>query len=363
VKLAEHPNAHLEIAFAMSHIAARDAERLLEDAARRAEDRSDPAGAALARGLAAQMRLWTGEGSMDDAEALGVAALPLLEKEQDHAGLAQMWFALAFGAYNYGDRAEQILHAAEMARSYETLIGRPHHRSDGLRAMALMFGPRPVGEALAILDAFDSTVRVDLARACLLAMSDRIDDARTLARAAAEHARELGQPAQPDIPEIESLSGNHEAAAQLLGAWLDWERERGITGNVAHTVAWRAREFALAGWYEEAVQCAAQACEHSNSPPVAQALWRQATALVNASRGEHVDAEELAREALTFVHETDSPGEQADAYCDLAEVLEAAGRRDEAIAAWQEALDRYEHKGIVPLARRVRERLASLEPV
>ena len=62
VKLAEQPDVHLEIAFAMSHIAARDAERLLEDAARRAEDRADAAGAALARGLAAQMRLWTGRG-------------------------------------------------------------------------------------------------------------------------------------------------------------------------------------------------------------------------------------------------------------------------------------------------------------
>ena len=44
-------------------------------------------------------------------------------------------------------------------------------------------------------------------------------------------------------------------------------------------------------------------------------------------------------------------------------MLEAAGRRDEAIAAWHEALDRYERKGVIPLARRVRERLASLEPV
>jgi hypothetical protein len=45
------------------------------------------------------------------------------------------------------------------------------------------------------------------------------------------------------------------------------------------------------------------------------------------------------------------------------EVLEAAGRRKDALAAWQEALDRYDRKGIVPLARGVRERLASLEPV
>ena len=84
---------------------------------------------------------------------------------------------------------------------------------------------------------------------------------------------------------------------------------------------------------------------------------------MHAHRGEHVGAERLAREALVHIQKTDLPLYQGDAYSDLAEVLEAAGRRGEAIAAWREALDRYERKGIVPLARRVRERLAALEPV
>jgi hypothetical protein len=53
---------------------------------------------------------------------------------------------------------------------------------------------------------------------------------------------------------------------------------------------------------------------------------------------------------------------QGEAYGDLAEVLAAAGRRDEATAAWMEALDRYERKGVVPLIRRVRERLAAIQP-
>jgi class 3 adenylate cyclase/tetratricopeptide (TPR) repeat protein len=363
VRLVEQPDIHLEVAFAMSHVAARDAERLLEEVAGRADDRADAAGAALARGLAAQMRLWTGRGSIDDAETLGLAALPLLEEEQDHAGLAQMWFALASGVYNHSDRAERILHAGEMARSYETLIGRPHQRSDSLRAMAHMLGPRPVAESLAALAAFDAAPRVDLARAILLAMSGRVDDSRTLARAAAEQARELGQPLPEFVPEIESLSGNHDAAAELLTAWLDWDAEHGLTGNTALTLAWRSRELALAGRYEEADECAAQALEHrTNNSPSVEALWRQAVALVHAHRGEHLRAERLAREALLHVQKTDLPMYQGDAYSDLAEVLEVAGRREEAIAAWHEALERYEQKGIVPLARRVRERLAANHP-
>lgn len=54
--------------------------------------------------------------------------------------------------------------------------------------------------------------------------------------------------------------------------------------------------------------------------------------------------------------------QQGNALFDLAEVLEAAGRRDEAAAALREALDRYERKPIIPLVRRTCERLAALEP-
>jgi class 3 adenylate cyclase/tetratricopeptide (TPR) repeat protein len=362
VKLVEQPDVHLAIAFAMSHIAARDAERLLEEEAQRADARADAAGAGLAHGLAAQMRLWTGQGSVDDAEALGLAALPLLEERQDHAGLAQMWFGLAFGAYNFGDRFEQVLQAAEMARSYETLAGTPHTRTDGLRAWALVDGPRPLDEVLAEIDALDSRVRFGAGYATLLFMLDRIEEGRVHLRTAVERTDAMGGSVAWEVAEIESLCGNHDAAVEAMARAFDWERERGLSGNAAYSLAWMSRELALAGRYDEAEQCVARAKEHPAHSPIAVAHWLQSGALVHAYRGEPAEAERLAREALAKAHETDSPRYQADAYCDLAEVLEVAGRRDEALAAWQEALDRYEHKGIVPLARRVRERLAALEP-
>jgi uncharacterized protein HemY len=53
---------------------------------------------------------------------------------------------------------------------------------------------------------------------------------------------------------------------------------------------------------------------------------------------------------------------QGDTYAVLAEVLDFAGRTDEAAAALREALDRYERKQMIPLARRVHERLAGLQP-
>jgi tetratricopeptide (TPR) repeat protein len=92
-----------------------------------------------------------------------------------------------------------------------------------------------------------------------------------------------------------------------------------------------------------------------------QMFWRQAQALVHAHRGEHAQAEHLAREAVEIGEHTDALEFQGHALYDLAQVLEAAGRPDEAIAAWRQALDRYQRKQVIPLARRTRERLAALQ--
>ena len=364
VRLVEQPDVHLAVAFAVSHSRARDAEPLLEEAARRADADGDAAGAALARTLAGVMGLWLGEVSSDEAEQLGLVALPLLEAKQDHAGLAEVWYALGLGTYNHDCRFEQVVHATEMARSYEALVGRPHHRSNGLCAMGLLYGPRPVGEALDRVEALDSTFRIDLIRAQLLLMSDRIEEARALARAAERHARELGEEALShahlDISEMESVAGNHEAAAERLQVWCNWCAEQELVAGISSYAAQLARELCLVGRYDEAEQSIARARELDDDAWLAQATWRQAAALLSAHRGEHTAAERLAREALSHLHGTDSTKFHGDAHCDLAVVLEAAGRRDEAVDAWRGALDRYERKGVLPLVRRVRERLGAM---
>ena len=52
---------------------------------------------------------------------------------------------------------------------------------------------------------------------------------------------------------------------------------------------------------------------------------------------------------------------QGDALCDLAEVLRAAGRSDEAAAALAQALERYERKHNLAQAAQVRDRLAEFK--
>ena len=94
-----------------------------------------------------------------------------------------------------------------------------------------------------------------------------------------------------------------------------------------------------------------------------QPLWRQVKALVYARRGRHADAEALARTAVGIIERSDGLNYQGDALCDLAEVLAAGGRSDEAAAALSEACDRYERKRNLAMVRQVRERLAELQPV
>jgi class 3 adenylate cyclase/tetratricopeptide (TPR) repeat protein len=361
VALVEEPDIHVEITFAMSHFAARDAEPLLERAALRADARADAVGAALARGLAAQMRLWTGEGTAEEAEELLCAALPLLEEREDHAGLARTWYSLADGPYSFDGRWEQVMRAADLARSYEVLAGRPHQGSSRLYALGLVCGPRPIVEALEHIDALDQSIGVDRYRPTVLAMCDRIDEARELALTREEYAQKLGGTESHQLAEIESLAGNHRASAEWLGRMYDWVRERDL-GDLGFYSAWQVRELALAGRYEEAAEVWSARPREQRDEAHGQALWRTAAAQVASHGGEHAEAERLVREALTLIRATDSPKQQGDVYCDLADVLAAAGRRDEAIAAWHEALERYERKGVIPLARQVRERLASLEP-
>jgi len=80
-----------------------------------------------------------------------------------------------------------------------------------------------------------------------------------------------------------------------------------------------------------------------------------------ARRGQHTQAEQLAREAVAIGERTDALNWQGDALCDLAQVLHAAGQSEEAAAALARALERYQQKNNLAMSAQVRERLAELQ--
>ena len=74
-------------------------------------------------------------------------------------------------------------------------------------------------------------------------------------------------------------------------------------------------------------------------------LILQTRAKVLARRGEHDEAERLARAAVAWAEPTDGIASKADTYRDLAVVLAASGKRDDALSALAEAQALYEAKG------------------
>jgi class 3 adenylate cyclase/tetratricopeptide (TPR) repeat protein len=340
---------------------------IAEAAAERAASVGDAAEAALARSVAAVAQFQVGRCSADEVERLAREALPLLEAAEDDDGLFHVWYALAWTANmrsRYQDWADAGEHAVRHARSaghpvlgwFSALFGVP-----------LVLGPRPASEALTSADA----VLADhphpgtlLLRAVLLAMLDRIDEAWAVGLAADERLRELGYTTGGEwLGELGLVVGDYEASAHHLRDACNALEANGNFPELSTYVAELGRVLCELGKHDEAETLARRGRELGEPDDVStQVLWRQTQALVHAARGEHAEAEPLARQAVDLSLRSDSPWLQGHAFYDLGEVFEAAGRRDEAVAAWQDALVRYERKQVIPLARRVRERLAALEP-
>ena len=338
-----------------------------EVAAERASAGGDETGAALARAVAALHGVQSSACSLDELEARVKAALPLVEEDGDHAALATIFWLVGPTVANSRGRYEEWAAAAELGLQHARLAGQ--QRSNFFRiATPLAVGPRPADEALRALDASLADTREPwacLRRAELLAMLDRFGEAWI----AAEQSRELfreqgGEWGGYALAAVAIIAGDSETACNHLHItceWLETTKQNAFLGSEASLLG---LELCRLGRYDEAEARARQTRELSDPEDfVSQALWRQVQALVESQRGDHAAAERLAREALGYVERTDSLAFQGGALYSLAEVLLTADRTAEGVAQLAQSLDRYERKRIIPVARRVRERLATFEPV
>jgi class 3 adenylate cyclase/tetratricopeptide (TPR) repeat protein len=357
----------LDLANALSDRDGPRAAAIADAAAERARAAGDDTRELLARVGAAHHRLYvSSDPPVDELEQLAQKALPLLEQAENHAGLVHAWAALGYGVANHRGRFEDWAHAAEQGLRHAQLAGRGRGALFGLQD-ALVLGPRPADQALRTLDAFlfeNPDPRLELFRSWLLAMLTRFEEASQIAREAGEHVRELTGDDWVDnvLGRIAATTGDHEAAAVHLRRACDMFEARGQLAFLATFASMLGRSLCILGRHDEAEPLARLGRELADEQDwLAQALWRQVQALVDAHRGQHTQAEQLAREAVASSECTDSLDGQGDALCDLAEVLHAAGRTDEAGAALAQALERYERKHNLAQAAQVRDRLAELQ--
>jgi tetratricopeptide (TPR) repeat protein len=356
----------LELHLAATQLDPETAAQIANAAAERAAEAGDENGQAVARIVALYYgSLFEAHVRLDALESLARATLPKLEQARDHANLVHVWSALADVAGVKG-QFDQMAQASEQALLHAELAGVPHSAHSDWFPLdtALVYGPRPADEALQIVEAVlherphRGTV---FSRAFLMAMLGRFDDAWYTAREASERYGELRGDWTDIFAEIAILAGDEQAAPEYLQLNCEFLERHGYRGRLSTYAPKLGRSLCALGRYDEAEPLAELGRELGDEQDLmTQALWRQVSARVQAHRGEHAEAERLARDAVAILGHTDALNTEGDALCDLAEVLNAAGRADEAVAALEQALDRYQRKKNVAMVAHANQRLHTL---
>jgi len=354
----------LAAAFNFSYEPLRAIERA-EAAAARAAAAGDRAGELTAQVVAEHYRMHVAdELALDQVEALAREALPRLEDAGDHAALVYVWLALA-ELENVRGQNEERARAIERALSHSGAAGTVPAHLFGL-PVVIAYGPRPADEGLRTLDALaprSQSPNVDLNRALLLAMLNRFDEAWPLARGACDRLLEMTGDERGEVIliDISLLAGDYETAVPMQRRMCDRLDQEGYRAYLSTYAPALGLSLCRLGRHDEAEPLAKLGRELGDERDIAtQSLWRQVQALVYARRAEHDESEKLAREAVAIVERTDLLNHQGEALTDLAEVLAAAGRTDEAIAALEEAIARYERKKNLAMVAQVKPQLHAL---
>lgn len=354
----------LELDLVDAQPSVHDVAAMADAVADQAASAGDQRGEAVASVVAARYRLASAiPGSVDELEVRARQVLPLLNEADDHSGLVRVWHAVS-GVARLRGRFEEATQAVEQAIFHARQIGQP-----GLFDLAfeLIVGPRPTDQALRTLDSLlpdDPHPNTRLDRAVLLAMLGRFEEARLAANEASARLYELtgGAGAEGPMADIETLAGDHERAAYLWRVCCDGVEQWGWRASHTLAVLLLARSLCMLGQHDEAGTLAQRGRELGGEQYLlTQTLSRQVQALVQASRGQHGEAELLAREAVAIAERTDGLRWQGDAFCDLAEILVRAGRSEEATTVLERALDRYQRKRNLAMVAHVRQRLGTSE--
>ena len=303
------------------------------------------------------------------------AAMPLFE--EDDRRLAKAW-RMAMDAYGISYRFGDAAAAAERALRHARLGGDERGAAAAATsyAMAALYGPTPVADALArceeTLAATADNRRlnafVTLLMSPLHAMSGDFVTARQLyaeARASFEEigATLLGARTSLQSAVVELLAGDAEAAERELRR--DYETlERMGEHYLRPTVAANlALLLCRDGRFDEAASYATVAEEIATDDDVeSQALWRSAKALILARSESAETAQATAQAAVELLRRTDALVQIADALVVEATILEEVGNAAERDDTLREAASLYARKGNVVSERAARSALAERGP-
>jgi class 3 adenylate cyclase/tetratricopeptide (TPR) repeat protein len=302
--------------------------------------------------------------------------MPLFERLGDRNALAEAWSLLGRLLF-FSGRAAESLPAYERAIGYAEEVGNRHivQQAYAWRSGAMRYGPTRLSDWLAAHESIPAEILQDpliagdllMFKGSVLAMLGRFEEARDLQRRglaiAAEFGLDLWQGAWTmEVGETELYAGEPETAERALRG--GWERLGAIgeTGFRSTVGAYLADSVMRQGRDQEAEELATEAIALAHADDFQpRAYARGILALVHARRGELEEAERLARDAVALIATTDYLESVAEAQRVLGIVLAAAGRREEAAAALERALEVSEQKGNVVMAAQLRRELGALE--
>jgi class 3 adenylate cyclase/tetratricopeptide (TPR) repeat protein len=200
-------------------------------------------------------------------------------------------------------------------------------------------------------------------RAGLLGMAGRIDEADEAVERSDRLFDELGirarrLAASQIVGEYYRLIGRHDEAEALFREMHDAYETMGETGYNSTVCALLGHVLCDQGRFDEAEVFARKSRTLAAQDDIAsQGDWRLVQARILSARGRSAEALGLADEGVAIMDATDYIDWQGGGHEVRGGVLAAAGRGNDARAAYEEALDRFERKGNVVAAGRVRELL------
>jgi DNA-binding SARP family transcriptional activator len=304
-----------------------------------------------------------------EREEVAREAIEAFERMGDDRGAARAYRLLGDALSRRGQQAEG---GEALLRGKELALGAGDEREAGERInVGVSHGPTTVDRCIELMSAnVESSRRPNPEGLSGLgfayAMAGRFEEAHPLVEEAVARIRDLGSEMRlasilmyaAYARLIEDDAPGAEAAARPAVESLQRMGERFLLSTAAALLGEaRYRQGAL----DEAMLASLMSeAATAEDDVVSQMGWRSVRAKVLAARGEHRDAERLAREAVAFAAQTDLLALAGDAFADLATVLEAGGDPHGAAEALDEALERYERKGAAVQAARARERLGAL---
>jgi class 3 adenylate cyclase/tetratricopeptide (TPR) repeat protein len=303
-----------------------------------------------------------------ELEALIAEALPVFEGAGDGLALRIVYRAIGDVA-NMRAQMDQVAAAYEQAASYPSPAGLTG--LVGFQSHARFFGSTPLTELLGWQSKQDLREQrgyfLRTHRCIALAMLGRADEAHVLLVELRSKVKERGG-AKSVLAAVEAygmlielLAGDPEAAVAAGKESCRLREELGRWSELSTAAGGLASAYVELDRLDEAEQWALRAAElGAEEDAVTQMLWRQALARVLARRGEHDEAERLAREAVEIGESTEDLSSKAEVRADLGEVLALAGRPQEAAETFEQALVRFEAKENLVMAGRMRERLAAV---